>query len=396
MNPTGIEWVKNPDGSKGHVWNPLRARDKETGKRGKHCEPVHDGCKFCWASALNAMDGERGGTGLDYKPGNRDKVDLYLDEKTLIAPLKKKKPTRVFVCSMTDPFGAWVKPEWLDTMFAVMALCQQHTFIILTKRPAAMRAYLAQAILQIHACALVMSGGDYSGFSWPLPNVWLLASCSEQKDAAEFVPILLDTPAAKRGVSLEPLLGPIDLKHLDINGDGEMDALSPGSPAEHWRDAWCPEVTGLSLSECIEGFEDWGFSYPPSEIPMRGLDWVIVGGESGRKDQAVRPMHPQWVQSLHDQCRAANVPFFFKQWGEWLPWMQFVASGVEDGDPAECTRFPTMEWENGRWCDAGHPSWVDSADGAIDDSECVGRVGKRRAGHRLDGAEHRAWPEAAP
>lgn len=124
------------------------------------------------------------------------------------------------------------------------------------------------------------------------------------------------------------------------------------------------------------------------EIPRDLLpDWVIVGGESGRR---ARPIHLAWVRALRDQCEAAGVPLFFKQWGEWLPWVNFNDASIDD-EP-EATRYRTMEWQDDRWEDVGYPSWVDTADGFIDDEQCVGRVGKSAAGRLLDGRLHDAYP----
>lgn len=365
MNPTGIEWVRNKDGSKGHVWNPIRARDKKTGRLGKHCEPVHEGCRFCWADKLNRRDGAMGGTGHAYKPGNRDKVDIFLDDKVLTAPLRKRKATRVFVCSTTDLFGEWVSDAWRDKMFAAMALSPQHTFIVLTKRPAEARAYLSApgVLTRVHERALDLSGGNYSGAPWPLPNVWLLVSCSTQDDADKFVPILLATPAAKRGVSLEPLLGAIDLEpwlpwpdtDVEVNGkdwgcqecDDDRACDCPNDKAV-WRSR---EIPPYDEDGCPSGIHEWRLT----------LDWVITGGESGDKDQDVRPMHPAHERSLREQCAAAGVAYFRKQWGEYA---------VLPTDRARDKQhiFLTKDWD-------------------------FVRVGKKRAGNLLDGVKHEAWPD---
>lgn len=381
---TTIEWTRNPDGSKGKSWNPIRAyrwtvKDGQRVRvRGWHCEHVHEGCKLCYAEGQNKTQA-RGGTGLAYKPGNRAKVEIELDEATLRAPLKWRKPTRIFVCSMTDLFGAWVSDEWLDKIVAVAALCPQHTFIILTKRPARQRAYFeemercyrgaatdfarrwgqAAADVTDSPCA----AGTIEDVDFPLPNVWLLTSCSEQKDANEFVPEILKTPAAVRGVSLEPLLGSIDLTDIVTTGDGYEDHRS-----------------ALECDVAVEDDEEFGGAT---------LDWVIVGGESGGK--AARPMHPQWVRSLRDQCKAAGLlkQFFFKQWGNYAP--------PGDLEPATHAIFP-----NGHLYRAGHVMGAtDIPDEIRNDLQrergCYTRIskyGKKRAGRLLDGLEHNGTPVA--
>lgn len=144
---------------------------------------------------------------------------------------------------------------------------------------------------------------------WPLPNVWLGISAEDQPAADERIPLLLQCPAAVRFVSCEPLLGPISLGMLGTR--------------ENWRPVY------------------------------DGIRWVIAGGESGPK---ARPMHPDWVRSLRDQCQEAGVPFFFKQWGEWLPHVDTVRE-----------ELPTKDQFT--------------------------RVGKKAAGRLIDGREWNECPE---
>src|SRR3972149_6922824 len=200
---TSIAWCRNADGSAGKSWNPIRARNLSTGAIGWHCEHVHEGCRNCYAERHNE---KRFGTGLPYKPGHRGDVEIFLDEKTLIAPLGWRTPQRVFVCSMTDLFGEWVTDSWLDRILVVMALCQRHIFIVLTKRPRRMRDYFRARRDDEDICLGIR------------PNLWLLVSCSEQKDADEFIPLVLDTPAAVRGGSGGPPLGPVELRRYLLPG----------------------------------------------------------------------------------------------------------------------------------------------------------------------------------
>lgn len=139
-----IEWTDS-------TWSPIRARLKEKigrkakGSLGWHCEHASEGCRNCYAEGFN----RRLGTGLDFKPGHRDDVEIFLDEEMLLAPLRWKKPKIIFVCSMTDAFASFVRDEWLDRMFAVMALCPQHTFQVLTKRAERMREYINQCLNKV-------------------------------------------------------------------------------------------------------------------------------------------------------------------------------------------------------------------------------------------------------
>ncbi len=268
---TGIEWTDS-------TWSPIRALNRATGKVGWHCEHMSEGCRFCYAEGIN----RRLGTGLDFKPGHRADVEILLDEKMLLAPLRWKAPRRIFLNSMTDSFAEFVKDEWIDRMFAVMALTRRHTFQVLTKRPARMLAAIKRMgkSIEILECQARSFGyslkfNGYGLVPWPLPNVWLGTSAEDQATADERIPLLLETPAAVRFVSLEPLLGPIDLTNLQ---GCAFDAL-----------------------------------YGVREMK---INWVIVGGESGK---SARPMHPQWARDLRDQCAAAGVPFFFKQWGDHGP-----------------------------------------------------------------------------
>ena len=335
---TAIEWTDS-------TWNPIRARNIRTGKVGWYCEHATTGCEFCYSERRNKWIG----TGLPFKPGHRKDIELFVDETMLTQPLRWEKRRMIFVCSMTDLFADFVADEWIDRMFAVMALTPQHTYQVLTKRAERMRDYITDPddgrghINTMHrvwdAAASILKQRrdiDVRAISWdlpgwPLPNIWLGVSAERQQEYDERKEHLRNTPAAKRFFSMEPLLGPI--------------------------------------------LADW-----------LG-DWVIAGGESGPK---ARPIHVDWVRSLRDQCANAGVPFFKKQWGEWLPWSQFTGAGIDD-DP-EQTRFATREWDGERWNDVGRPMWCETADGEIDDEQCVGRIGKARAGRLLDGVEHNDFP----
>lgn len=277
-----IEWT---DAS----WNPIRARNRVTGKVGWFCTHASDGCRFCYAEVLN----RRLGTGVDYRAQDLDKIEIFLDEKMLSQPLRWKESRKIFVCSMTDLFADFVPDESIDRIFAVMALAPQHAFIVLTKRAERMRDYFARplsgrcdaigrAVLDLSPDHVLLS------HALPLPNVWLGVSVENQACADERIPLLLDTPAAKRFISAEPLLGPVDLTWVGHDGAGVIDALRG---------------------------EDWiHYSGDRRRVVNRRsrLDWCIAGGESG---PGARPMELRWVHDIISQCQTAKVPVFVKQLG---------------------------------------------------------------------------------
>jgi protein gp37 len=312
-----IEWTDE-------TWNPVVG-----------CSLVSPACTNCYAMAMAARL-ERMSPSSHYVGTTKvvngkavwTGVLKQAPESVLLKPLTLKKPRRIFVNSMSDLFHESIPDEWIDIVFAVMALAPQHTFQVLTKRPKRMRGYVesanARVAQQVYDMAQVGQPLEHLGLTfaprespslsiekWPLRNVWLGVTAEDQRRAAARMPDLLVTPAAFRFVSCEPLLGAIDLRSLDINGEAELDALNPTSPADCWREQWAPEVTGTSLEEAIEGFEDWGFSYPPSDKPAPRLDLVIAGGERGpgARDNDFELN----ARALLAQCRAAGVPFFGKQ-----------------------------------------------------------------------------------
>lgn len=334
-----IEWA---DAS----WNPIRARDLGpvgTGPGiGTHCEIVSPGCEHCYAQAIN----KRLGTHRPYLRTSRDHVSIYLDDKALTQPLRWRRPRMIFAGSMTDLFGEWVGDDMLDRIFAVMALCPQHIFQVLTKRAERMRDYCLRTNRLL--------------INWPLPNVWLGVSVEDQRRADERIPLLLDTPAAVRWVSAEPLLGGINLTRLTVlrvYGSALLDA-----------------TTGLLHD--YHG-NDLGKANPQS------LDWVVCGGESG---PAARPMHPDWARSLRDQCTVAGVPFFFKQWGEYVS--RKAGNGfegyIEAGGSDIC-----VCWPDGT-VGPGHSDLNKGRGWPLD------RVGKRAAGRLLDGCEWNEYPAFMP
>lgn len=283
-------------------------------------------------------------------------------------PLRRKKPTTYFVNSMGDLFHEHTPDEWIDQVFAVMALASQHTFQILTKRSARMRNYLNRAELP-RTIATTSVDIPYPDElvripSWPLRNVWLGVSTEDQKRANERVPDLLDTPTAVRFVSAEPLLGPIDFEAID---DGERDGVRLRFDA----------LSGLAFDG--EGAVDGVFGNPDPK-----LDWIIVGGESG---PGARPMHPDWPRQIRDQCAAAGTAFFFKQWGNWSP---LVDRDKDDPDWR-------LDYSRRYSDDRPDIAWLNVAGGRGfhgDRFHIMGRGRKATAGRLLDGVEHNAMPDA--
>ena len=288
-----IEWTDA-------TWNPIVG-----------CTRVSEGCMNCYAERFAARFPDRfGGVSRMTEYGPRWTGKIVLRPEALNLPLRWRKQRRIFVNSMSDLFHENVEFAHIVAIFRVMAIAQHHTFQILTKRPQRMLEVMNLLPEALKTIFPAEKHPEVNAPGWPLPNVWLGVSVENQRAADERIPLLLQTPAAVRFLSCEPLLGPVDLKpYLEPYIRTKHDGSKRGTV---WADP--------------------------------GIDWIIVGGESG---PGARPMHPDWVRSIRDQCKAAEVPFFFKQWGEWkLSWM------------------------------AGEYQWM--------------RVGKKAAGRLLDG---RTWDE---
>lgn len=267
---TSIEWTQA-------TWNPT------TG-----CDRVSAGCDHCYAltlaKRLKAMGAAKYQTDGDPRTSGPG-FGLAVHEDALTIPLRWRRPRRVFVNSMSDLFHDRVPDEFVADTFAVMALAPRHTFQVLTKRHARMRSLLASKRFAALVRNRVYSRHPYGKpADLPLPNVWLGVSVEDQRWADIRIPALLGTPAAVRWISAEPLLGPVSLEVPPF---------------------WC-YGHGCPTTEC------------PNDLHLRrqGIDWVVVGGESGPD---ARPMHPDWARSLRDQCMGAGVPFLFKQWGGRTP-----------------------------------------------------------------------------
>lgn len=301
------------------TWNPLVG-----------CSLASPGCTHCYAMTLAHRLGQMTGpVGQKYqgltKPtpgGGAAWTDVVrLDQQDLKKPLSWSDPRLIFVCSMSDLFHVSAPARAVARIFAIMALTPQHTYQVLTKRVERMRDWtndpatpgLVQAEMD-----LIQPGAKLPG--WPLDNVWCGTSVEDQQRADQRIPVLLQVNAAVRFLSIEPLLGPVSL-----------------------------------------------FRAVTFEAASR-IDWVIVGGESGRK---ARPMHPEWARDLRDQCLQAEIPFFFKQIGQWT-WNE------TEGKRRAIGLLP-----DGRRVTPGTAGSV-----------TIWNVGKKAAGNQLDGQVWEQMPRA--
>lgn len=345
------------------------------------CTLVDEGCRHCYAAHLitswPAIGNHPSRQGLARKNvagESKFTGEVRFNEDWLDQPLRWKKPRKIFVCAHGDLFHKSVPDEWIDRVFAVMALAPQHTFQVLTKRPERAAAYLSHLQSPIYWADLAVASrkgglallGDMgflrSHALGPLRNVWLGTSISDQASADQRIPHLLAAPAAVRFISAEPLLGPVDLRTV---ADDALDDL-------------CGE--------------------------RAAIDWVIVGGESGPH---ARPMHPDWARSLRDQCAAAGVPFLFKQWGEWLPLNQ-TPLGADDAyyhaapeaDPEASSRRCKYDSlciapDGTSYSTGVAHQYHRIAEGAFAGTGHMQslKIGKSRAGRLLDGVEHNGFPQ---
>jgi protein gp37 len=387
MTKSAIEWTEA-------TWNPV------TG-----CTRVSAGCDNCYAALmskrLEAM-GQEKYAGINGNGHFNGQVKLH--EDALTVPLKRKKPTVWFVNSMSDLFHPSVPFEFIDKVFAVMALCPQHTFQVLTKRPERACQYLNNEVLtvdehdrlcqgtrrRLEAAIWDLQPDESLEIDWPLPGVWLGTSVEDQDAAEERIPHLLQCPAAVRFLSCEPLLGPVDLSaacppdyELFEDATAGMEGWEePEELIEECEDE-CDWINfGNELvhsSEHIEWQRDRD-RYASRLAFSDGIHWVIAGGESGPN---ARPMHPDWVRSLRDQCHDAGVPFFFKQWGAWRPYQSDDAIRWES---RKTKRFIKRDGSD------PHQQHYQAPEG---DEVLIVNVGKKAAGRTLDGETWDQMPETA-
>lgn len=335
MENSKIEWTD-------HTFNPWEG-----------CTKVSPGCAHCYAATRNARFG--GGTATNWGPGaprRRTSVQNWkqplkwnhdsssgVDEGVLLD--KEIRKQRVFCASLADWLDDEVPIEWLADLLDLIRRTPHLDWQLLTKRPANWKSRL-DAVLDLLA---IPEEDDpaYHLSDWildwynekPPANVWVGTSVEDQQRADERIPELLKIPARVRFLSCEPLLEQVDLT----------------------------KSAGLALAG-LDG--------------KTNIDWVICGGESG---QHARPMHPDWARSLRDQCNAAGVPFFFKQWGEWVPVNQSVPDktvGPSDAFPAAKSTVLQLDGRE----EFAFPR------GAM---TCL-KIGKVAAGRLLDGREWSEFP----
>lgn len=267
------------------TWSPVRG-----------CSMVSPGCTNCYAMTQAHRWPQFGRL---TRPGPNGMVwtgEVRTIDALMTLPLGWRTPRLVFVNSQSDTFHADVPTEFIDMMFAIMSVCRWHVFQVLTKRPERMLEYCSSTDTMGRIAAIVARLAHNLGSAYVthvddglpgfhLPNVWLGVSAEDQDRADERIPLLLNTPAAVRFVSCEPLLGPID-----------FNALSDA----------CENLNALS------GRREDPFGDVVTRRLGSALDWVIVGGESG---QRARSLDLAWIRAIVDQCAAAYVPVFVKQIG---------------------------------------------------------------------------------
>lgn len=308
------------------------------------CTKVGPGCDHCYAE--NLMDTRYGrvqwGAG---NPRSRTspanwKLPLKWNRDADAFMAAHGRRQRVFCASLADVFDNEVDPEWRFQLIDLIYSTPKLDWLLLTKRVGNVAPMLAAIGKQL--------GRDSFRL---LDNVWLGITVVNQEEADRDVPKLLDVLAPVRWLSCEPLLGPIALTREYL-----VDRLGPPYPFPYISRKH--RTTRLDL-----------------------LDWVVVGGESGK---GARPMHPDWARDLRDQCAEAGVPFLFKQWGEWAPGE--CASGL-----AMTQTERTATWWDSEW-QFGHVTPRQSAEMHRDDEPDLYRIGKKAAGRLLDGVQHDGYP----
>lgn len=319
---TKIEWCD-------HTFNPWEG-----------CQKVSPGCDHCYAETRNARFS--GGTAVNWGP---DAPRRLTSLANWAQPLRWNKEAerlgvryRVFCASLADVFDNAVPVQWRIDLMHLMLQTPRLDWLLLTKRIGNAHNMLDVAFRAVHAQRETWANNVP-------PNVWIGATITSQEEADRDIPKLLAVPAAKRFLSMEPLLGAVDLvKSKAVR-------------------SMCKTCASGQSNGCI------------LDQPGPFVDWVIVGGESGPN---ARPMHPDWARSLRDQCQAAGVPFLFKQWGEWVD-----ADNGPDDDSA-------YEGKPDCWAhiEGGHHSGEMGVD--FFNTYPMYRVGKKAAGRLLDGRE---WNE---
>lgn len=319
--PTKIEWTNR-------TWNPVVG-----------CSKISEGCKNCYAEKMAGRLSNMKHSHHKYSQvvrwGQHPKTDMYyglqewsgeiyFDNNSIDAPLKWKKPSMIFVCSMGDLFHESVTFCKILSVFIIMEKCPQHTFQILTKRPERMVEFY-----KMYKDTSLFNNGY-------IENIWFGVTAENQEQANKRIAQLDQIPAIEKFVSIEPMLSAISISEALQN-------------AASYKYAFSMVMEGGNIKKCIS--------------------WVICGGETGHN---ARPMHPDWVRSLRDECAASNVPFFFKGWGEWI-----------DNQHSNSCEISLSKFLDAKKYTFG--TGISSTD--------VRKVGKKASGRLLDGVIHDAFPE---
>lgn len=314
---TRIEWAASPDGTPGHVWNPV------TG-----CTKISPGCKNCYAERIHNRRYSAHLAGKKMSPTYHTPFETVVlhDERTsndmrMRLPFTWRRKTTCFIVSMGDLFHKDVPYEFIDRVLAVVAMTPHIRYVILTKRIMRALSYLLSPgtpdhildqMIELRNWSVYRGPRNFDGMdivtqrddpsdtlyrnndwrlNWPLRNLVLGCSPCNQETADHDIPRLLAAPAAVRCISAEPLLGPIDISQLHVLDD--------------------------AMQRYLDGLNGTTESTAKTDVSSQArIDWVIAGGESGPD---ARPSHPDWFRSLRDQCIELNIPFFFKQWGKHAP-----------------------------------------------------------------------------
>lgn len=299
------------------------------------CTKVSPGCDRCYAETLATNR-----LGVAWGP-HADRRRTA--ESTWRQPLawnrkaqREGRPARVFCASLADVFDNNAPSGAREALWDLIDATPYLDWLLLTKRPQNIARMLPHNYMP--------------------PNIWLGTTVETQQEAERRIPHLLEVPAKVRFLSCEPLLGPVDLERIEV-----------------------PRVYGSALMGSLTGIrrDHHGRTL---DVGHPRIHWVIAGGESG---PGARPSHPDWFRSLRDQCSAAGVPFFFKQWGDWAV---FYDRDADDPDWRRCPK-----------CDAPEERYLNLAGGHGfhgDRVVAVRRVGKKAAGATLDGREWREVPAA--
>jgi len=291
--------------------NPIQTKIKGSSGLGYHCTKISEGCKNCWAESMNNRFG-------NHIPFDDRKMEYRLVHKELKKLSSWKKPRRIGIQYMGDLFHPDIPVELIDRVFDYMTNpmygADHHTYLILTKRPERMLEF------------------NYKNFAQPQwKHIWVGVTVENQKTADQRIPVLMQIPAAVRFVSVEPMLSELNM-NIPFNSEYNINALT--------GDIFCGNQSAL-LKVNREMLK-----YVITHNP---INWIICGGESGHGS---RPMKPDWVRSLRDQCIEANIPFFFKQWGTYACEDGIYGSGMKE----------------------------------------LIKVGKKNSGHLLDGKEWHQYP----